>query len=431
MNDKLRENLLGEYFSNFFIIKLSTDIDFLDLGKNDNHQDLGTFIHEYLHFVQNISTTYGNINLITIFSKLLGYMNIIATNEDSKINRIIKLSNEIEFSYNMCNITLGDMEEWTYNCYDNIRLIGHKVLRDDVFGPEYEQSIVPTLELELCDKGKKPVFKELNFGAMAIMESMASLFERHIYPMKYISMQVQYDICTILWNHFVPKLKNRYELIFAACDASLMYENPGMIFYSILRFYGEVEGVLEDIDAVYQLFEEKIQPNYKNSYKKNYDELVKLLNNLIPPNHEFYKPLNTYINEFLLKVNRIRENKTQYFADMMLKNSMDAKFSIIEFMKQTNAVPVIITKDNQLWGGMEDVDNSTTMLNFLALYAFDRLLGINGRNQCYLKDICEKELRKFYNHECIYCPWEKAKYNELCPMGQIWHSKGMSGKSII
>ena len=62
MISKARNQILGEYFLNWFIIKCNVDIDFENLSNSDTHNQLGTFFHEYIHFLQNASTTYGNMN---------------------------------------------------------------------------------------------------------------------------------------------------------------------------------------------------------------------------------------------------------------------------------------------------------------------------------------------------------------------------------
>ena len=43
-------------------------------------------------------------------------------------------------------------------------------------------------------------------------------------------VQPRYDICKIVWNYFAPQYADKEELIVAACECSLMYEN-------LIRFF--------------------------------------------------------------------------------------------------------------------------------------------------------------------------------------------------
>ncbi len=60
-----KETLLGSYNPAFYYIYLDTD-DSLDDLLNLTEEEFTTFIHEYIHFLQDILTIYGLRNILQV-----------------------------------------------------------------------------------------------------------------------------------------------------------------------------------------------------------------------------------------------------------------------------------------------------------------------------------------------------------------------------
>ena len=56
------DNDLGCYYPAFFFMELNTDEEIADLNKVTT-ATLSTFHHEYVHFLQDITTSYGLMNI--------------------------------------------------------------------------------------------------------------------------------------------------------------------------------------------------------------------------------------------------------------------------------------------------------------------------------------------------------------------------------
>lgn len=66
---KLFDSSYGSYIPAFALIEIEDIIDFQNF--ENNHDELkGTFIHEYCHYLQDVSTTYGFINFIYSLQEL-------------------------------------------------------------------------------------------------------------------------------------------------------------------------------------------------------------------------------------------------------------------------------------------------------------------------------------------------------------------------
>jgi hypothetical protein len=184
MISKARSQTLGTYFLNSFVVKCNVKINFENVSESDTYDKLGTFFHEYIHFLQSASTTYGNINMAYFYASTMNALYKVCHNPTDEVNRIVNDNPQTEVAGGICDITMGDAEQWTYEDYDSILIVDTVYKMEDTFESEYEMATTPVLLLKVCKKDEKKI-KSFNFGAMAIMESMASLLERYLYNTRY------------------------------------------------------------------------------------------------------------------------------------------------------------------------------------------------------------------------------------------------------
>lgn len=407
MISKARDQILGEYFLNSFIIKCNVDIDFENLSNSDTYLQLGSFLHEYIHFLQNASTTYGYINMAYFYAKTMNILYKVKNNAGKEVKRIIRDSSEIEQAGNICNITMGCAEAWTYDNYNYIEIINTVFQRDNFYGEEYDMAVVPILKLRLVKDGKSET-KDFEFGAMAIMESMSSILERHFYGTSYSCVQPQYDICKILWNYIAPQqYADREDLIVAACECSLMYENPGSLFYNIVKHIISKEKKELAINDIVDIFKSSFKPSFDEQHKIYFDEMNRLFGDLVPHKNDFCKFLNNYVTDFCNKLFLLRKYNFHFLSDLMIKSSSEAKQGLIAIMKNTKAIPLIISNNYEIYSGHEQTDKMG-MINYLAIYSFNRMFGVSGKNQCYMVDVCKRMGDSMINDKCYTLPMGKS-----------------------
>ncbi len=161
----------GEYIPAFFEMYLKIDGE-IDLNKL-SERDFSLFFHEYIHFLQDITTTYGLTtcyaygeyvqNVVNdIYKKGQHAFEVPYIYDDNKDN--IRLNEQVQ------DVTLGD---WDTNIktLDNI-----KVSVEDFeleFGKEQNLPSIPTV----CIQANEDDI--ISFGASAIKESIAYIMERH------------------------------------------------------------------------------------------------------------------------------------------------------------------------------------------------------------------------------------------------------------
>ncbi len=128
----MRSSSYGEYYEDCFIIKLNEPIDFEDIGKSDDAKHLGTFFHEYLHFLQNISTTFGNFSMAVFYAKMSEILYQMANNPSSEMSKVIHYNDCIESYINRQDIALGDMDDWTYEPCNFLKIENVEFVQDPV-----------------------------------------------------------------------------------------------------------------------------------------------------------------------------------------------------------------------------------------------------------------------------------------------------------
>ena len=67
---KLLDSTLGYYLPSFLYIYTEEHIDFENFEANLSETN-GTFMHEYCHYLQDISTTYGYNNFVCILQEMI------------------------------------------------------------------------------------------------------------------------------------------------------------------------------------------------------------------------------------------------------------------------------------------------------------------------------------------------------------------------
>ena len=110
---------LGFYLPSFFRLHLSTDNPISDLNKLIE-KDLSIFFHEYIHFIQDISTYYG-LNNIHATVEYFKYANMVVRGTEGYFKIPIEpdanAENNVGLNKYINNITYGD------TVYKNIKKV--------------------------------------------------------------------------------------------------------------------------------------------------------------------------------------------------------------------------------------------------------------------------------------------------------------------
>ncbi|WP_029410655.1 hypothetical protein [Treponema pedis] len=305
----------GKYFRSFFTIKAETDEN-IDTILSPETIDM--VVHEYVHYIQDISTVYGLINMSNNFNDIAHFYNI---EEDIiKIpyvinNSYLRKTNADLFSvyFNHCN----EDKFPKFEAQTTIKQIPVSEIGMEGFDAlKYYEVILNRDGFEKC----------YGFGACAIMESMASLIERHLFPIEEKSYyHLPYDLCTIVVLKKYLKLAKNLGFIAALCDISLMFYHPGEIFIEVLEEMNKENYMPQKIIDVYNFvisyirFEDR---TYDDIWTDSFERSIKNINNVV--NVKEYEFAKDWAINNIKHYYEKRRNDNSFITKIFSMNNKDA-----------------------------------------------------------------------------------------------------------
>lgn len=427
MSTKLLSSAYGLYLPSLLRIELNIDFDY---GKNNwnnnNDYQKSTFVHEYIHYLQDISTTYGLLNFNFLMGTIQGCMNKIADSKDKEISLPIDLSyiEDYEKQAHLISIYQGDCDNLS-----GYRIVTINYEVEEMYEELYGDNIYQVI-LNLDNNGKEESYR---FGGMCILESMAYLIESYGYKSESMRNTAPYNLCeevaSLVYDEFPV---NNKSLLVALCDISLMSPNPGTAFYDLLRAMKLHKFIPNDIDEVYEFNETYIESNDMEIYDEQLSlaqERIDFIYSSNLSNIDIVKQANKWIKERLFLAKIEREKNKKFIVDIMNNNEDFEKI----FFEKLHLFGIPLIKNNQ-----GEIFNGTTIinpdLNLIFLNIPIMLVKIfdyqENNNVCELINLCREYNPKLYDDECINSPWEKSQKDNLCPFGIMWYHRCLDGKSI-
>ena len=217
----------GFYDSNYLCAHIDTDEPFLSFEK-DRLTELAaaTFMHEYIHYLQDITTTNGLMNICSEV-ELIKLLNA-RIREAGTLKVPYKpgpQDGNVYTNLEMRKVWIGSGTHRSYT--------GNFEIKTDTWhsGNYY----IPTVILQWIDGSGEPL--NYSFGSYCICESMAYEIEQKIYPgiIQPDAPDFPYRSARKLADKIYPGFTDNIEYLIALCDASLMYTASGDVF-SICSF---------------------------------------------------------------------------------------------------------------------------------------------------------------------------------------------------
>jgi len=216
----------SKYDTNHLHMYVDDDID-LENFENMSLSAYATFVHEYVHYIQHITSSYG-IRMSDMHNRLfLNCLNharnhqtiVIPFNpceSDNNINAFATHFNNIKGDKN-CSFNISDIE------IDNREIATSKDNKTAVWIGCYD------FENEKADEH---VFR---FGYQCVIEGMAHSIQSLINEDVHHST-VPYHAAELIFNKTIPEKAGDMRLIATVCLCALLWDNPGVGFFEVLSF---------------------------------------------------------------------------------------------------------------------------------------------------------------------------------------------------
>lgn len=412
---KLFNSNEGEYIFGFFSIHINFNLEFMRNKLVISGENKPTYFHEYIHFLQNFTTTYCIRNTHFLLSQLIGSIYCVQNSETTNIKLPIRLEKIAfgELSNELINYSEGDYDDTTYIEYDDIKIIKiekYKIEEDKtLFSKEDYEIIKKYIPMHIQIKVRNDTMINVinfNFGAWAIKESMASIIENNLFGNYHEKKIIQYDIAKLICN-FILGYNLDERLIVELCEVSLMYDNPAKAFMSYLYASRKEKFKPNKFGDILKFFRTHTPTpkSYMSLYHRYKNSLIENISNLIINEKLYY--FSNYINDLIRLAYRFRRNRnSSLLISKFLWGSSAQKNRYIKFMQKIFQPPILIDKRGKVY--FPKIKNNNN-LNSLVLYNYYNFLRF-GITECSMQNICN-DLRIPRDIRCCECaPW-KNQFN--------------------
>lgn len=427
--NKLNKDL-GSYMPAFFYMKLEFQYlaSMLTLF-NLRPKDKATFVHEYIHYLQDISTHYGLNNAYVYSEYIHSAVNEVYKNTEKEIVLPVKLKG------NFSNVALN--EEINRLCegdYCEIPTLFITKIEEREVPVSYSNPYLSRLKLVylLLPKGRK-----VQFGARSIMESMAYLMEKCIEPKCASADDYPYHSAEHVVSCVYPEFGEDIYRLIALCDISLNCSNPGKLFLQTLRMYKERNQL----------------PSPEQLYKDFYNapcELMGQQNQFIPAFMSFAfsvaERLVLYLNDasfagFHCAVRKmiggaieLRIKHPSFMIDIAKGGDITKNDTLQRIMMRLGSPIICDCKNNYSQIPSAYFDDSEFRY-FVAIEQVYKTLN-DGCDCCDMIEWCDYPDENGnktvdVDERCFDSPWERSSDQKLCPYAILWKHWNLAKRKVI
>lgn len=418
------KTLLGSYIPTFFEMHVATRDDDMTINKMSDG-DATVLFHEYIHFLQDITTFYGLNNLYVQSEYFHSVVNRIKGNLQFQVPYMIRDNKDnVLLNQKICRLTNGDSEVSSFYLVHSVDEWSDDLADDFISNPPISE--IKNIVLNQNDNMR-------SFGAIAIMESMAYILERLCSPNAYVSSpDYPYRAAELVAIYYDAKFGNDLLRVLALCDMSLQNSNPGLCFVNIMKLVGEGKLLFDTPESIYDYFyNRRVKSVYgrvtswQDSYNKLLDQVDTCLQDYIK-GIDSLKSYHEWINH-LVDFSRDWRNNDRYFLLKMARKNDLKKNDCWGYTVARIGSPLMVNANNHYfklpYDGMQEGESVEMYAALKEIYK----LFLEGNKPCGLLTWCNDSLESTPNELCNTAPWKKVGETKLCPYAFFWRHWGLTG----
>lgn len=451
MSEPTKHNLESSYRTSFLTIKLSTGQNILKLcrDKMDDYVE-ANFLHEYIHYLQDLTTTTGLSRIIINLNQFLyARLQLDKDKHTIKVPVDIKQCEGYNLSFDAGTLEIcegdGQWKNAVIDEYQSFDLFNSYILNKTT---RHEAKIIAQLKFR---QGETNCIYRV--GEYAISESMAYILERHIYPNAITDPPVfPYKVVQTICNHeLCEELSD--ECLIALCDACLMHPFPGKALYSFIDSHRTSKGMSpefiwkdltsrenftdeEDWQDIYKRELQKAKKQFLEYFENPYLQDMKLIVEMT-----FDAAMKFRLQHILYPVDIAKSGEINKNAPFLNAVSLIGCLCVHTFDENlynfpNRAYEEANIKDKQI----PQIDVMYSLWQLYSILLRENTLSSDCTMSCELKTYCKNSFSKKGERDltsegygCIYEPWSRAKdpdWNQ-CSFGRIWAVNGLMGISPI
>lgn len=420
----------GFYEPGFLHLRINTDKSLKNLNDllTTDKSLFSTFLHEYIHFLQEVSTTNGLTNAAF-------YINTIKDVNQNIINDG-KAEFEVPFEFNNEYNTLTQIElRSTYIGGSTVdtctKYDGYIVELKQIEDREGNILFVEQFKVYYYDRNRN--LKNFYFGTTCLKEFTAHFIQTKFCP-EIQHPDIPYIIAELILDKECPSLSNNRDYYLAICDACLMSFHPSQIFFNTIERIKKNHFTPTTAKEVYDYtLDLRFNGNGKtNSPDKLFQETKKMVidhfENALQATI-FSTNLN-WIKHILDEASILRKENPTYMTQIL---NGDGTLSKIFYSIFDKLGTPYFTNNLEDGGLIPPKNISEHPRQPYQLLVFKEILNIfKGKQSCSLYNLCSKpESQTITNEFCKVAPWKRAADEQLCPFGQLWKTWALTNEIPI
>lgn len=373
----------------------------------------GLFMHEYIHYIQHLSTLCG-ISLSEHYNHLfVEYRNYFEHHDTIEMPlQIEEIAPKMSGFFEYFNKIKGTRK------YDN-RVDEVLVKKDDIERSRIERTAVPVSTYNRETEQWNDLHP-LKVGYYSIIESMADMVQR-IYDPGVEHDDSPYLIVQKICENVYPDVCKDHRMIIALCICALMDSNPGVGLFDAIDYAKS----LPEVNGYY----------YYCHYVR--DRHVKL------PNGEeisILEMFNRRLSDYRSTVSIVFGREEGYYTkaidnaligantgrNMLLSLLYDDRISPDEYIDKLAdfyGFPYIEAHDLTLWPGQQNqIIDAAAAIGFEILF---KRLSSRDDTDCPRAEVCRRN--GAYEYECKYDQWN---HSSPCPFTSALHYFHLEGKQF-
>lgn len=401
----------GLYLFEEFFISIQgygTLSDLNDISKWAAEQKFA-FLHEYIHFFQNVYTFFG-----------LRLFYIIVDNSMS-LRRSIGEKISVPLKISASNLS-SDYIIWAFTYGDNTEIkaaISYKIVKFE--------SIVDVVVVRCINYDDEEV--EIKFGSHHIYEGMACFIHESIYPeTKGGSPCNPYYLASELADMIIPGISDNKFVMVALFDHALHFDNPAYYFVKYLE-KKKKEGY-----SCTSLICDRVYDDigyFPLKHLMSVNELLKQVDDIFDYS-ESADRIREWFKTIIKRSMNIRMNRPRIFIELMQGGDISDNETFRYLLRELGTP--IVKNESKDYSFLCPRDTSVTtddLISFYAMLQTSKVFYSKGRYSCPLTDYCKKKLSPYVDERCETFPWKQPKRFRKCFFSECWERLGLKDVRII
>lgn len=382
-------------------------------------QELGSYVHEYVHFLQNISTPWGLYESMRLYEQIACYFEQLKEYDlkaplyvpddelyrksHQDVKRVLDLGRGADFDYHGLGVhNLKFAEQTDFKIHRVLETVGKRK--------------VPKIELEFSTQSHGR--RQILFGAWSIKESMAAMIQELVDPKSQDRhADLPYKLIERFSKDLFPNIATDKRKLSAICYASLFSLSPAQEFINLASHAEEYPDISSD-----QLLTEFFGNSITCAGEQFSFE-------------EFHRHISA---KFLTIVSKLCDFEIKYIPEIIhttqfkqgnypllwfLDDKLDRQM-IEEFIPFAGYPLIWGTEDTSIVPSLDGIED--TQKEIIWLMGLETLYKFMTKGICPREKQCQEAGRN--TDTCRNTPWRRE---DPCPMTEIAAIFGLSDANVI